>query len=494
LSLGLAGLFLLAGAVRLYRLEAPGVLIDREYTTAIIARDFYFQSRAPVDDWRKAIAHTTRLNQPILEPPITEYLMSLMFRAVGSEQPSLGRLLTSSFWLIGGIFLYKLARAYASTEAAVAATAYYLLVPPGILLSRSLQPDSLMMMLFLLSLLLIVRYYQQPSYAGVVGAAGTTGLTLLYRPLVLFALLGAFIALAIDQAGFSPRLLNRRFFVFICLGLLPVVAYYGYAIFLAGFMHWKIETSFRPDLLLHREFWEGWFELALGGVGATALIAALLGSPLLPRRQARPLVIGLGAGYVAFGLVFTMHIHTHSYYQAQLIPIVALALAPLISLIAQRFSQLSVKWYGWLAVSGAALVLLVAGVREVRQALAADRRLERTRIAQQIGDIVHHSSQTVYLARYYGMPLQYTGELTGAYWPRAISYWLYRSPDERELSVAERLDALGFSPDYFVITDFAEYGAHHADLKNYLERNCSWLAATDEYLIYAQCAGRDASG
>jgi 4-amino-4-deoxy-L-arabinose transferase-like glycosyltransferase len=489
MRIGLIALFLLAGAIRLYKIEAPGLLIDREYTSAMLARDFYFQWGAPVEDWRRAIAHTTRLNQPVLEPPITECLMALIYKMAGSEQPALGRLLTSAFWLAGGAFLYKTARLYTTAQAAIVATAFYLLSPLSILLSRSLQPDSLMMLLFLASLLFIARDFQRSSSFHLSMAAGVTALALLYRPLVLFALIGAVIALALSRYGATSRMMNRRLFVCAAVSLLPMIVYYGYGILIDGFLHWKVETSFRPYLLVHREFWKGWFELGVDAVGPIALIAALLGAPLLPQGDARALVLGLGVGYVLFGLAFTMHIHTHGYYHAQLIPLVGLASAPTVSLIGQRLKQLSVEWYWRLPVVGAAMLLVWWSFREVRQALSADRNMESVSVARRIGEIVHHSSRTVYLARYYGLPLQYNGELSGAYWPRRITYWLYRRPGERERSIDERLNAIGFTPEFFVITDFAEYEANHADLAEYLEGKCSRVAVADEYLIYDACAG-----
>jgi hypothetical protein len=98
-------LFLLAGAVRLYNIKAPGVLIDREYTSGILARAFYFDHEPPAEAWRREIARLTRQNQPILEPPVTEFLVSLIYQVVGSEQLWLARLPTSFFWLVGGLFL-----------------------------------------------------------------------------------------------------------------------------------------------------------------------------------------------------------------------------------------------------------------------------------------------------------------------------------------------------------------------------------------------------
>ena len=51
----------------------------------------------------------------------------------------------------------------------------------------------------------------------------------------------------------------------------------------------------------------------------------------------------------------------------------------------------------------------------------------------------------------------------------------------------DRLDDLSFVPEYFLITDFAEYAAYHSDLKDYLETNCSLLADRDRYQIYHRC-------
>lgn len=486
LLLSMVVLFLLAGTVRLYRLQAPGLLIDRDYMSAIYARSYYFEHTDSVDEWRKEIAHTTRGNQLTLEPPVTEFLVSLLYRAVDGEHIWIARLLTSSFWLIGGVFVYKIVETVVSTEAAVFGTAYYLFVPLSIVLSRSFQPDSLMMMLFTISLFSIIRYYQRPSDLMLVTAASLSGLTLLCRPLVLFTLLGAFAALARHQEGGWKRVINGQFLIFIVISLGPPLLYYGYGVLVAGFLRAQAEMSFRPYLMLRREFWMGWLECVGWAVGCAAPIGALLGASMLRKGLPRAFVLGLGIGYVAFGLVFTMHIHTHGYYQAVLIPIIAIALGPLVTLFVDRLGRISDRWPVWLAIVGALVLAASFSFLEVRSRVGS-QVFESVETAKEIGEIVNHSSEVAYLARYYGLPLQYNAELTGAYWPRKISYWLYRRADERELSVDQRLDALGFSPEYFVITDFDEFETHHADLRQYLAGNCVLVADNDRYLIYNTC-------
>jgi hypothetical protein len=108
-------------------------------------------------------------------------------------------------------------------------------------------------------------------------------------------------------------------------------------------------------------------------------------------------------------------------------------------------------------------------------------------VAKEIGSRVRHSRHVVFLAPYYGLPLQHNGEFMGRYWPRSITYWLYRKPDQKNRSIEDRLKALGFMPEYFVITDFNEFSKHHTDLKEYLTMSCSVLAETRQYLIYSSC-------
>lgn len=481
-------LFLLAGAVRLYNIKAPGLSIDREYTSAIFARAFYFSHTDTVDEWQKDIASITKQNQPILEPPITAYLVSLIYRVIGSEQLWVSHLLTSSFWLVGGIFLYKIAKIVVSTDGALFATAYYFFVPLGIRISRSFQPESLMMLLFLISLFCILKYFKKPRTISLLAAACISGLTLLYRPLVIFAIIGFFVALAIYRRNSWKGIFERDSLMFLTISLLPAFVYYGYGILVAGFLRWKVATSFYPHLFLHHEYWMGWMMLAVNGVGYLTLIAALVGLPLSRKGLPRAALMGLWIGYGVFGLIFNLHIHTHIYYHVQLIPIVALSLSPLVVLIMNYLRQSSNAWYWWLPVIGVMLMIMFFNIRNVRDTTRFEV-LGSKPISSEIGEIVKHSSNTVYVARYFGLPLQYYGQLAGAFWPRKIDYWLYQKPGDRELSVQERIDALSFSPEFFVITDFNAYREHHTDLKNFLEENCALIAKSNQYLIYdGSCA------
>jgi hypothetical protein len=342
-----------------------------------------------------------------------------------------------------------------------------------------------MMLMFVGSLLAIVRWHQEPGTRGLAVAAILSALTLVYRPLVMPALMAAFILPAIHQHGWRRALMARATLVYMGVAALPALAWYGYASFIARYFHWKLGSSFMFSLYGRPEFWQEWYALATSELGLVALVLALAGLPFLRSNVARPMVVGLGIGYLCFGLAFTYHIHTHGYYHAQLIPAVALALGPVTVMLIHKALVASERWLRIAPFLAAGLVAM-SWITTLRARLGV-QVFESAAVAAEIGARVQHSKRVVFLSPFYGLPLQYQGEFTGAYWPRRITYELYRRADERERSVQERLAALGFTPEYFLITHFREYAAHHDDLRAVLERRCAPLAITKAYHLYGRC-------
>jgi hypothetical protein len=483
LCLGL--LFVLGVIWRFRDLQAPGQLADREYLSAIISRTLYFQDNSSIENSRRDIARATLDRQPVLEPPVTEYLVALIFRLVGREDLRYARLLTCVFWLVGGLVMYRLARDLLSPWEAVVATGYYLLLPMSVLISRSFQPDSLMMMLYLMSLVCIWRYFQNTSVARILFAGGMTGVTLLVRPLVCFALAAAVVGLVVWKLRTGQKVEVGHLALFCVVSLALPVLYYGNAIVFAGFMRWKVNDSFRPFLFVRRQFWTGWMALAVSVIGQGALITGLLGFALLRDGAARAVISALVVGYVLFGLTFTYHIHTHPYYHIQLIPIIAICMAPVFRLVGQALEQLRSRW--WLVpVLSAFLLTLYLGHKTIQTTLSS-ATVEDPVVARQVGQLVQHSPRTVFVARHYGFPLQYMGEFTGTAWPVRIEDAFYRWPGEQERTVEERIAALDFTPEYYVITAIDQMQRRHQDLLDYLVAHCITLSQTERYWIYYQC-------
>lgn len=491
LKLSLLTLFMLATLLRLDEIRAPGHLLDREYTSALFARAYFFSTNDDVEGWRREIAVTAKSQQPVLEPALLEYLVSWIYRLMGREEMFFARYLTNAFWLIGGVFMFLIGRKLLSTDEAVVATAYYLFVPMGVLISRSFQPDSLMMMMFLISLYALVLYFESPSTNRLLTAAVLTGITLLLRPLVIFAIFLAFLAFSFHRSRSWKKLIDLPLFIFSVISLLPSVLYYGYGILFAGFMRWKISTSFMPYLLSKKDFWLGWFDNAVDVATLTSLLLGLIGFFMLRNRKTQYLVLGLVLSFVLFSLAFTYHIHTHPYYHIQLFPAVGLCLAPAIVYIVRALRESAGRLW-WMPAMAAFGLIVYFGYREVRGSLY-QAHVEDPAVAREIGEAVQHSPRTVYVAYYYGVPLEYYGEFGGAPWPVRIEDEFYRHSGERERSVQERIDDLGFSPEYFVITHFDLFNRKHQDLKEYLESNCIPLVKTDQFWIYESCSDSDLS-
>jgi hypothetical protein len=487
LILGLVILFLIAAGIRLINIRAPGRSIDREYTSAIFARSFYFNRLESIETWRREVAEAAKNNQPILEPPVTEYLVSWIYQLAGTEAIWISHLLTSVFWLIGGYFLFNIARLLLSVEAAFFSTAIYLFMPLGLHLSRSFQPEALMMMLFLLSAYRIFEYFRNPTTFNILLAGAFAGITVLYRPIVIFTLFGAFALSAINARDGWKSLFGWKNLLFLALFLSPSFLYYGFGLFVAGYLRWWVGFGFLPHLYFRLEFWEGWLNLVLSGIGLLFLVVALIGLPLFQKGLPRAFMIGLWLGYIVLGMVFNVHIHTHAYYHAQLIPIVALSIGPTLDTIPAYIKKTGAGWYGGVALAAVVVIIVATNFLNFRNNINYQVFNIRPK-AREIGELVDHSTNTVFVAQYFGLPLQYFGEITGTHWPRRINYWLYQRPGDRELSIDERLASLGFVPEYFIITNFSEFEEHHLDLKDFLLQRCGLVSdPSARYLVYGNC-------
>jgi 4-amino-4-deoxy-L-arabinose transferase-like glycosyltransferase len=498
----------IATRVWVYNTEPPRIIAERQFRSAILTRAYYFASDSSIPKWRRQVADTSMQRAGILEPPILEILTAYIYRIIKGEHLWVGRLLSSIFWLIGAIFLYGIVKRLISIDAAVFSITYYLLVPLGVIVSLSFLPDPMMIMMFLLSLLTILRFYEQPSNSRLVISAIFSGLAILVKPFCLFTIFGAFISLAIYKKKKLIRIFDFDLLVFVATSLLIGSCYYLYGIFVAGFLTHQAQVSFLPHLLLDIKYWKGWLLNATDTVRFAPLIAALFAIPLLQKGFPRAMVIGLWVGYIIFCLTFTYHIHITGHYHLQLIPIVALSFGLLVTVIVNHLKRTRIAWYLWIPIFGAIFFMILFNLREIRHSVISGGKFESKEIAQEIGKIVGHSNRNVYVAPYYGGPLEYYAELSGTYWPRRSVNWdwkdrLYRNADRsevslfnlinnlmsrrlevRELSIEERFNALGFLPEYFIITDFHQFKRHHADLNEFLIKNCILIAETDNYLIY----------
>jgi len=479
-------LFIAAFGIRIYHIAEPPLDFHptRQYRSAIIARGYFFRlQQSPLPDWERNVATINRNREGILEPPIMEVLASSAYRIAGAEYLWIPRTLSVLFWLGGGWFLYALAKGLDLGDGAIFSTIFYLFNPFGISASRSFQPDSLMVLAFLSAVFAILRYYVQPSKTALSIAALLSACAILIKPLCLFAIFSAFIFANVSTNGLRKTLTGSSLFLFGIVSLLPTSLFYFYGIFVGGFLRGQAEGSFIPSLYLSSAYWLGWLKQINTVVGPIALVAAILGVFLFRGGLPRALILGLWIGYAIFGLLFNYHIHTHDYYQMQLIPILALSIAPLGILLFDAITKIYTRWYWRWAIFGALVFALLCYIGEIRWRL---RNVDDThvRIAKEIGRVTQHSTKTVFLTFAYGRPLEYYGEISGREWPRAGDLRLEQLMGKRVLTPKGRLDSLmRSSPTFFIVTDFQEWESQQ-DLRQYLEGTFPIVTQTRDYIIF----------
>jgi hypothetical protein len=431
--------------------------VMRQYQGAMVARTLWLWAR-PGEQTPSQRRWLEGKPAQFFEPPIVDALAAASYLAAGEERPWVGSLLSSCLWLAGGWFLYQAAKLVAADEfAALASLAVYLLAPLGVFVSRSFQPESLAVFGFLAALWYLLRGDPTATVRRSAAAGLVCGIALLAKPGSLaLPLLGAYAALALQSRG--PRALLRSLgtYLFLALALAPTLLY------AAVLLRHRTGIFLMPHLWVTGFFYEGWAKKMGSAVvwipqaaalGWVPLAAAVLGAVMMRRTPRRFLGCGLLAGYVGYSFLFPWHAATHDYYQAPLIPIVALGLAPLALALAK-----GQRWEGGPAWRNAAwvvgLVALAALYSYPARAVLGENGIKR-QAYEAAGESLGRGSRVIYLGPNYGNPLFFHGWLTGNFWPNAFDKQFERLRTGKVLGAGARLERLlaAEHPAYFVVDD-----------------------------------------
>lgn len=459
-----------------------------------------------------------------------ENISVIGYRISGDEHLWIPRVLSSIFWTIGGIFIYLTACSLASRSAALFSAAFFVLLPYGISASRSFQPDPLMTMLIICGIYLILKHYESPSLLKLLSASIVSSLAMFLKPYSVFMLLGAFVSLSIYRHGLRKSMINRDMLIFSLLSIMPPAAYYISDLLTgSNLVKDHVQGSFFPHLLLEPYFWKDWLNILGQVFGYIPLLGGVAGIFMFNERMPKFMLTGLLISYILFGMMFTFHIHTHDYYQMQFIPVVALSLGPLgarlINFIPAIFRSKKIATAVAAVILVSALIIGV-GVRQngfkerkdnikliasliginpqFNNFMTKDYKRE-VKAAEQIGEIVGHSTNTVFLTSDYGRSLTYHGELAGLPWPISSSL---KNREERKIPIPAKEELynphyllirtyksalfnttsapggyIRYKPDYFIITAHEEL-EKQPDVKVFLYKNFPVFAQSEDYLIF----------
>lgn len=528
-TLTLVILFLAALSIRLY--DLTDLPLDfhptRQLFSALKARGMYYAnaslSDAPAEQRQFAIQQGKL--RATIEPEIIEKLTVFTWRFTG-EQLWVARIYSSLFWLIGGIFIYLLARdLFGDTDASrkesfrennkeirdirpirvirvqkdapLFAVAFYLFLPYGVLASRSFQPDPLMVALIVGFWWAVNRwstsltpnsYLASPnphpasrdSLKFTILASLLGGLAIFVKLNAAFFVIGGALGAALGRASVRDLLRDKQVWAMIALGILPGAAWVAYGL-ARGFLGQQFGGRFMPELFLSPSFYLGWADMLNNVIGLLTFALALLGLFLINDKPTRALLLGLWGAYFAFAIFFDYHISTHDYYSLPLIPIAALALTPLADALFARLAATAARSRAKRLLAASVLTLgLVAVLWTSRVALKSTDYRPEAAFWNRIGATVR-DFRVVTLTQDYALPLAYWGWAGAANWPDStdIEYHALRGGGATFEKSFARLTK---NKELFLVTDLADF-ARQPDLQVRLSQ-FAIFAEGEGYIIY----------
>ncbi|MBW8011088.1 MAG: phospholipid carrier-dependent glycosyltransferase [Chloroflexi bacterium] len=475
-------LFILGLGIRLIDLsDAPfDVQPLRQSRDALIARNIYYNILPETDPQTREKARAMANGILEYEPPILERLSAYGYLLVGSEQLWVPRLLSSIFWVLGGVGLYALISRVTSSRAALIGTAYYLFLPFSISTSRSFQPEGLMVTMFVFSMFCTYRWAEEQNWKWAIINGIISGLAILVKAVAAFVIGGMMIGVVLSILGFRKSLSNLQVWV---MGIIMVLIPSNYYIFMnfgtsEGFFINHV-ISLMP-LLIEPSFYINWLK-RIYVLNPIALAASLPGIFIAVGTK-RWMLAGLFGGYLLYGFSLPHPIASHGYYHIQLVPIVALALSytthKAITNITDKKQYFQIAFYTAI-IFGFSYFIWDAGSTMLREDHSAEPPYW-----EQIGELIPDDGDTIGLVQYFGMTIRYYGWKRIRLWPNTGQQQLAQVRGHSTQDVfAEYFNSRTEGMKYFLVTATNQFDKQE-ELKDYLYTNFPILAEGTGYLLF----------
>ncbi|MBT3189433.1 MAG: phospholipid carrier-dependent glycosyltransferase [Anaerolineae bacterium] len=473
----LACLLILGGILRLIDLNDPPLDFHstRQLRNILVARDIYYQLSPDADTQLKELAATFSNRVGDFEPPIIESLVALGYKLTGGESFATPRILNTIFWLLAGLALFDLARRMTSDEGALIALAFYLILPFSVQASRSFQPDPLMTSLFVSGLYALYRWVEEKTWKWAILAALLLGLATLIKIVIAFFVAGAVITAVLLAYGWKKVWKSPQVWAMALIMILPAFSYY---ILGSGersgeyFISWTLDLL---HLLSSTKFYLQWMTFIGSLFGLPIIYLSIIGVFLLPSRG-RALLVSVWIGYLLYGLTLPFQMYTHSYYHIQLIPIIALGIAPIAQLIAEQAKGQGRFWRSLLI--GIILLGVAYPAWVARSVLVSENYQHEIPFWESIGEAIPPESKTIALTQDYGYRLMALGWRKVALWPIDTELMKVRGGG---IDAQKEFAGLTEGKDFFLITAFGQY-EKQAGLREILE-TYPIAAEGDGYLL-----------
>jgi hypothetical protein len=481
-------IFLLAGiGIRLIDFtDLPlDFAVTRQFHSLIMARGLYYQMDTPdtlsmPQDLRQ-FGITSGKSEPVIEPPILENLVAFTYRLSGGENIFVGRVYSILFWVIGGIPIFLLARRLMSVNGAFATLAFYLFIPFGVFASRSFQPDPMMVMFILWALYFQIRWFQEDTLKNSLLAGIFTGLAFLVKAPTAFFIGFPFAGLILSK-GFKYWIKNKRVYLMAAISVLPGLVYNLVSSTVGGNAGSIFGARFFPQLFISLRWYLDWLQMINKVAGLFPLVIGLLAFFLINSKEKRVFYGCLWLGYLIYGFAFAYHIYTHNYYQLPLLPILALGMGFVFSLVFEKLESFN---KGWLTRVLTMLILVFSlglCVQHVRGVLVVSDYRPEAAYWKALGEKIGNNAQVVALTHDYGYRINYWGHISPTLWPTAADRTVKVLEGATDPAFVYMFRDFTQGKDVFLVTLMGEFN-NQPDLKQYLMDNYPFQEG-DGYFIF----------
>lgn len=457
-------LLALGGLLRLLDLTDPPLDFQpsRQLRNSLIAREIYYNALPSGTDEQRGLAASFANAVGKYEPPVIETIVAYSYFLTGGENIAVARVWMTLFWLAAGAALFDLMRRVANPWAALIALAYYFVLPFSVQSSRSFQPDPLMTSAFVIGIYFLYRWSEDHSpllegeklgntstWKWAILAAVFLGFATFVKIVIAFMVGAAAIALVLFTLG-KDFWRSRQVWAMAGIMVVPSLLFY---IFLNQgrsteyFFAWTVALV---KLITSTDFYTKWLAFLGTLFGLTILFASIAGALIAPSRM-RWLLVGLWIGYLLYGLTLPFQMFTHSYYHIQLIPLIALGLAVVLSPLTESVAGMGgVRSAGFIA-----LVAVVIGYQAyaARSVLIAEDFHHEPSFWNQVGGAFPSDAKVIALTQDYGYRLMLYGWRKVDLWPLATELSAARNPDK---DTAAQFDELTAGKDFFLVTAFGQ--------------------------------------
>lgn len=479
----LAAMFLIALGIRMVDLtDAP---LDyqpmRQLRGAIIARAVYYRILPQADPATRAIAADIAAIMEPLEPPILENIVARLYLVAGGERPWLVRIVNALFWLAGGVAVFLFGRRISTVDGGVVALGYYLFLPFGITVSRSFQPEAMTIMFMAWSIYAVYRWAETRTWKWAAVGAIASGMTILTKGRLAPILLLLVVVAALASRGLRRSLVDVQAWA---IGLVTVAipAAYYLLVIRSSTISYIVNTSgtFR-QLLVQPSFYVRWAIFLDGLAYLGVILVALLGVALAPRLS-RWVLLGLWGGFGLYGLSLPYTMFTHDYYNLPIVPIVAVSLAPIGSLLLDYLRKQAGLWQAFAMAAGVLAIAFPLWLTRSAM-LSKDYRSEHLGW-EKIAQALPAKGRIIGLTHDYGYRLAYFGWRTVGVWPGQADYASFQLQGHNEgKDIQAEFGQRTNNVDYFLVTLFSELDAQPG-LKSLLYDHFRIVAQSPAFVLF----------